>query len=72
LFDLQDVGCRFYTYLYTLLYALQAAAEFDLPMIVLDRPNPLGGEVMEGNILEPEFTSFVGYPIPIRYGLTIG
>lgn len=71
-FDLQDVGCRFYTYLYTLLYALEAAAQYDLPIIVLDRPNPLGGEIIEGNLLEKEFTSFVGYPIPIRYGLTIG
>ncbi|MCK9525073.1 MAG: DUF1343 domain-containing protein [Limnochordia bacterium] len=70
--DLQDVGCRFYTYLYTLLYALEAAREFDLPIFVLDRPNPLGGEIVEGNLLEKEYTSFVGYPIPIRYGLTIG
>ena len=71
-FDLQDVGCRFYTYLYTLLYALEAAREFKLPIIVLDRPNPLGGEIVEGNLLKKEYTSFVGYPIPIRYGLTIG
>lgn len=71
-YDIQDVGCRFYTYLYTLLYALQAAAEFDLPIIVLDRPNPLGGEIVEGNIVEPKLISFVGYPIPIRYGLTVG
>lgn len=71
-FDLQDVGCRFYTYLYTLLYALEAAAEFGLPIFVLDRPNPLGGEIVEGNILDMEYASFVGYPIPVRYGLTIG
>lgn len=71
-FDLQDAGCRFYTYLYTLLYALQASAKYQIPLIVLDRPNPLGGEIIEGNILDEEFTSFVGYPIPIRYGLTIG
>lgn len=71
-FDIQDVGCRFYTYIYTLLYAMEAAAEHGIQMVVLDRPNPLGGRVVEGNILEPEFTSFVGYPIPVRYGLTIG
>ena len=71
-FDLQDVGCRFYTYLYTLLYAMQAAAEYDLGIVVLDRPNPLGGELVEGNVLESGFTSFVGYPIPVRYVLTIG
>lgn len=71
-FDLQDAGCRFYTYLYTLLYALQASAKYQIPLIVLDRPNPLGGEIIEGNILDEEFISFVGYPIPIRYGLTIG
>ncbi len=71
-FDLQDVGCRFYTYLYSLLYCLEAAAQFNLPIFVLDRPNPLGGEIVSGNILKEEFISFVGYPLPIRYGLTIG
>lgn len=71
-FDIQDVGCRFYTYIYTLLYVMEAAAEQGIQVVVLDRPNPLGGHVVEGNILEAEFTSFVGYPIPVRYGLTIG
>lgn len=71
-FDLQDVGCRFYTYLYSLLYLLEAAAEMGISIFVLDRPNPLGGEIVSGNILEEEYRSFVGYPIPIRYGLTIG
>lgn len=71
-FDLQDVGCRFYTYLYSLLYLLEAAAEHQLPIFVLDRPNPLGGQRVSGNILEDEYISFVGYPLPNRYGLTIG
>lgn len=71
-FDVQDVGARFYTFLYSLLYLLEAAAEADLPIFVLDRPNPLSGEVVSGNILEESLQSFVGYPIPIRYGLTIG
>jgi uncharacterized protein YbbC (DUF1343 family) len=71
-FDIQDVGCRFYTYLYSLLYILEAAKESGLPVFVLDRPNPLGGQIVRGNILEEEYISFVGYPIPIQYGLTIG
>lgn len=71
-FDLQDVGCRFYTYLYSLLYLLEASASYQLPLIVLDRPNPLGGQTVSGNILEEKYISFVGYPLPIRYGLTIG
>ena len=71
-FDLQDVGCRFYTYLYSLLYLLEASASYQLPIIVLDRPNPLGGLTVSGNILEEEYVSFVGYPLPTRYGLTIG
>ncbi len=73
IFDMQDVGCRFYTYLYTMSYLLETAAECGIPMLVLDRPNPLAGQVSEGNLLDPRFSSFVGrYPIPIRYGLTIG
>jgi len=71
--DLQDVGVRFYTYISTLKYALEAAAEQDIPFIVLDRPNPIDGISMEGNIPEPDFTSVVcSYPIPIRYGMTVG
>ena len=74
LFDIQDVGVRFYTYLYTMSLAMEACAEAGLPFVVLDRPNPLGGLAVEGNVLDaPAFASFVGrYPIPVRYGLTIG
>jgi uncharacterized protein YbbC (DUF1343 family) len=71
-FDMQDVGARFYTYVSTMGYAMQAAAEAGLPFVVLDRPNPLGGHV-GGFVLEPEHTSFVGlYPIPVQHGLTAG
>ena len=72
-FDIQDVGARFYTFISTMGLAMQAAAEADLPFVVLDRPNPLGGAYMAGFVLEPEHTSFVGqYPIPIAHGLTVG
>lgn len=72
-FDIQAVGTRYYTYLYTLAYAMQAAAEKHIPFIVLDRPNPLGGLKVQGPVLEPEQSSFVGlYPIALRYGMTIG
>ncbi|SFD67633.1 beta-N-acetylhexosaminidase [Lentibacillus persicus] len=73
LFDIQDVGTRFYTYIYTMAYAMEAAAENDIEFVVLDRPNPLGGEKVEGPVLEPEYSSFVGvYPIPLRHGMTVG
>lgn len=73
LFDIQDVGARFYTFLYTMALAIEACAEHNKRFVVLDRPNPLGGISVEGPVLEPQFSSFVGmYPIPIRYGLTIG
>lgn len=73
IFDVQDVGCRFYTYISTLLLAMDASAEAGIEFIVLDRPNPLGGIVVEGPVLELDYRSFVGmYPIPIRYGLTVG
>ncbi len=74
LFDIQDIGTRVYTYQATMAYALQACAESGLEMIVLDRPNPIGGEAMEGPILEyPKFSSFVGlYAYPLRHGMTIG
>ncbi|MCZ7540949.1 MAG: DUF1343 domain-containing protein [Anaerolineae bacterium] len=73
IFDLQDAGVRFYTYLATLAYVMQAAAEQRLPLIVLDRPAPIGGHKVEGPLLDPAYRSFVGpYPIPIRYGMTIG
>ncbi len=71
-FDIQDVGVRFYTYISTLHYVMEAAAEQDLEVIVLDRPNPLGSYV-DGPILESEFKSFVGlHPVPVVYGMTIG
>ena len=73
IFDIQDVGVRYYTYLYTMAYAMQAASESGKRFVVLDRPNPIGGVQVEGNILDAEFSSFVGmYPIPVRYGLTVG
>ena len=73
LFDIQDVGVRFYTYLYTMSLGMEACAAAGVPFVVLDRPNPMGGLQVEGNVLDPDFASFVGlYPIPIRYGLTIG
>lgn len=73
IYDIQDIGARFYTYISTLGLVMEAAAEAEIPIMVLDRPNPLGGEQIEGPILNMKFKSFVGmYPIPIRYGLTIG
>jgi len=72
-FDLQDVGVRFYTYLSTLALAMEAAAEVGLPFLVLDRPNPITGVRVEGPLLDPRFRSFIGYlPIPLRHGLTLG
>lgn len=72
LFDLQDVGVRFYTYISTLTYVMEACAAHGIPLVVLDRPNP-NGFYVDGPVLEPEFTSFVGmHPVPIVYGLTIG
>lgn len=73
LFDVQDVGARFYTYIWTMSYAMEAAAAAGLAFIVLDRPNPLGGQIVEGPLLEPAFASFVGRAaIPLRHGLTVG
>lgn len=72
LFDLQDVGCRFYTYISTLHYVMEAAAENNVKVVVLDRPNP-NGFYVDGPILKPEFKSFVGmHKVPIVYGMTIG
>ena len=72
-FDIQDVGARFYTYLYTMSLAMEAAAENGKQFVVLDRPNPISGVQLEGPVLEPKFATFVGlYPIPVRYGLTVG
>ncbi|MEE4114494.1 MAG: DUF1343 domain-containing protein [Desulfobacteraceae bacterium] len=73
LVDLQDVGTRVYTFIYTLSHCMEAARQYDKKIIVLDRPNPLGGRQVEGNLLDPGCSSFVGrYPIPMRHGLTIG
>ena len=71
--DLQDVGCRIYTYVYTMALTMKACAERGIQVIVLDRPNPIGGKQIEGNLLDTNFSSFVGmFPIPVRHGLTIG
>ncbi|WP_409292494.1 exo-beta-N-acetylmuramidase NamZ domain-containing protein [Peribacillus sp. SCS-37] len=72
-FDIQDVGTRFYTYIYTMALAMEAAKENNKEIIVLDRPNPLGGEKVEGPVLEDKYSSFVGeYEIPVRHGMTVG
>lgn len=71
--DLQDVGTRIYTYIYTMTYMMEACAEQGIQVVVLDRPNPIGGLQLEGNVLDPEFSSFVGrHPLPMRHGMTIG
>lgn len=73
LYDIQDIGSRAYTYIYTMGLSMQAAAQQGIPFIVLDRPNPLGGDLIEGPILDERFKSFIGlYPIPYIYGLTAG
>jgi uncharacterized protein YbbC (DUF1343 family) len=72
-YDLQDVGARAYTYVSTLALAMQAAAERGILFVVLDRPNPLGGEQIDGPLLESRFASFIGiYPIPAVHGMTVG
>ncbi len=72
-FDIQDIGVRFYTYISTMGLAMQAAAAARIPFVVLDRPNPLGGDYVSGFVLEPALRSFVGqYPIPIVHGMTVG
>ncbi len=72
-FDIQDVGARFYTYPYTLAGVMRVAAKVGVTVVVLDRPNPIGGVSVEGPVLEPEFASFVGmFPIPVRHGMTLG
>jgi uncharacterized protein YbbC (DUF1343 family) len=73
LFDIQDVGARYYTYLSTMALAMEAAGAAGIPFVVLDRPNPIGGVAVQGNILDPAFSSFVGmYPVPMRHGMTPG
>ncbi|REK71770.1 exo-beta-N-acetylmuramidase NamZ domain-containing protein [Paenibacillus paeoniae] len=72
-YDIQDVGARYYTFIYTMLYALEDCARAGKPLVVLDRINPLNGVTVEGNVLKEGFTSFVGnYPLAVRYGLTAG
>lgn len=73
LFDIQDIGARFYTFISTMYYGIQSAAENNIPIIILDRPNPIGGMLVEGPVLSEEFKSFVGIAeIPIRHGMTVG
>lgn len=73
LFDIQDVGARFYTYTSTMARTMEAAASRGLPYVVADRPNPIGGVSVEGPLLEPELSSFVGlFPVPIRHAFTVG
>lgn len=73
IYDLQEVGGRTWTYVSTMALSMQAAVRKRIPFVVLDRPNPIGGEIVEGALLDPEFKSFVGmYPIPARHGMTVG
>lgn len=73
LFDLQDVGTRVYTFIHTMAYCLEACREYGKRMIVLDRPNPINGIQVEGNVLKSDYRSFVGlHPIPMRHGMTAG
>jgi uncharacterized protein YbbC (DUF1343 family)/CubicO group peptidase (beta-lactamase class C family) len=72
-FDIQDVGARYYTYLTTLVYIMEEAAKQKIPVLVLDRPNPINGRVVEGPLMDPDLQSFTApHPIPVRTGLTIG
>jgi uncharacterized protein YbbC (DUF1343 family)/CubicO group peptidase (beta-lactamase class C family) len=72
-FDIQDVGARYYTYLTTLVYVMEEAAKQKIPVLVLDRPNPINGRVVEGPLMDPDLQSFTApHPIPVRTGLTIG
>lgn len=72
-YDIQDVGLRYYTYIYTMTYCMEAASQKGIPFVVLDRPNPLGGTIISGGTILPEFASFIGdYGLPVRYGLTPG
>lgn len=71
--DLQDAGARYYTFIWTMALCMRACEAAGIPVLVLDRPNPLGGIEVEGTLLRPEFSSFVGlYPLPTRHGMTIG
>ncbi|HXK61096.1 MAG TPA: DUF1343 domain-containing protein [Acidobacteriota bacterium] len=73
IFDVQDVGARYYTFNYTMALAMEGCGEQDVEIIVLDRPNPIGGLQLEGPVLDPDYRSFVGlFPLPIRHGMTVG
>lgn len=73
LFDLQDVGARYYTFIYTMALAMEACREVGVDFVVLDRPNPINGIDVEGPVLDPRYRSFVGlYPLPVRHGMTVG
>jgi len=73
IFDIQDVGVRFYTFISTMMLAMESATQCGVAFIVLDRPNPINGIAVEGNVLDPKFSSFVGkHPLPVRHGLTVG
>jgi uncharacterized protein YbbC (DUF1343 family) len=73
LYDLQDAGTRVYTFIYTMAYCMEACARHGKRMIVMDRPNPINGLQVEGNLLDQNYQSFVGgYPIPMRHGMTTG
>jgi uncharacterized protein YbbC (DUF1343 family) len=72
LFDIQDIGTRYYTYVWTMSLAMEAAGRAGVPFVVLDRPNPIGGTI-QGNVLDPEYSTFVGrFSVPMRHGLTPG
>ena len=72
-YDIQDVGCRYYTYITTMAYAMEAAAQAHLDFYVLDRPDPICAALVQGPVLDPDMKSFIGYyPLPIRYGMTAG
>ncbi|MBW8348531.1 DUF1343 domain-containing protein [Bacillus sp. IITD106] len=72
-FDLQDIGARYYTFIYTMAYVMEACGEHGKEFVVLDRPNPISGKSMEGNLVEEDVRSFVGlYPLPNRHGMTVG
>ena len=72
-FDVQDVGSRYYTFAYTMLHVMEACAWEKKRVVVLDRPNPIGGDAVDGNVLDPEYRSFVGmHPLAVRHGMTVG
>ncbi len=72
-FDIQDAGARFYTYITTMGYAMEAAAKKGIAFYVLDRPNPVTGAIVQGPVMDKDMKSFTGYfPLPVRHGMTVG